>query len=79
MNAIVDQRKTVTAPAAGRDRAATLAGALLAATGVGIVLSTITNEALYPAARHYSTFADTISARISASNLSEANGAGASP
>ena len=61
MNAIVDQRKTVTAPAPGRDRAATLAGALLAATGVGIVLSTITNEALYPADRHYSTFADTIS------------------
>ena len=61
MNAIVDQRKTVAAPAPGRDRAATLAGALLAATGVGIVLSTITNEALYPADRHYSTFADTIS------------------
>ena len=61
MNAIVDQRKTVAAPAASRDRAATLAGALLAATGVGIVMSTITNEALYPADRHYSTFADTIS------------------
>src|SRR3954447_9067248 len=63
VNAIVDQRKTVAAPAPapGRDRAATLAGALLAATGVGIVLSTITNEALYPAIRHYSTFADTIS------------------
>ena len=61
MNAIVDQRKTVAPPAPVRDRAASLAGALLAATGVGIVLSTITNEALYPAARHYSTFADTIS------------------
>jgi hypothetical membrane protein len=61
VNAIVDQRKTVAAPAASRDRAATLAGALLAATGVGIVMSTITNEALYPADRHYSTFADTIS------------------
>jgi len=62
VNAIVDQRKTVAAPAASRDRAATLAGALLAATGVGIVMSTITNEALYPADRHYSTFADTIAA-----------------
>jgi hypothetical protein len=39
----------------------TLAGALLAATGIGTILSTITNEALYPAERHRSTFADTIS------------------
>jgi hypothetical membrane protein len=60
VNTIVEQRKIVAAPA-DRDRAATLAGGLLAATGVGIVLSTITNEALYPEGRHYSTFADTIS------------------
>jgi hypothetical membrane protein len=38
-----------------------LAGALLALTGIGILLSIITNEALYPAARHYNTFANTIS------------------
>jgi hypothetical membrane protein len=59
---IVDRRSTTVAPPApSRDRAVTLAGALFAATGIGIVLSTITNEALYPAQRHYSTFADTIS------------------
>jgi hypothetical membrane protein len=60
----VDRRSTTVAPGPatpGRGRAVTLAGALLAATGIGIVLSTITNEALYPAQRHYSTFADTIS------------------
>ena len=65
MDTIVDRRSTTVAQgrrrAPGRDRAVTLAGALLAATGIGIVLSTITNEALYPAQRHYSTFADTIS------------------
>jgi hypothetical membrane protein len=38
-----------------------LAGALLALTGVGILMSIITNEALYPAARHYNTFTNTIS------------------
>jgi len=38
-----------------------LAGALLALTGIGILMSIITNEALYPAARHYNTFANTIS------------------
>ncbi|HJR97826.1 MAG TPA: DUF998 domain-containing protein [Actinomycetota bacterium] len=43
------------------DRRRTLAGLLLAVTGIGIVLSTITNEALYPAGRAYSTYANTIS------------------
>ena len=38
-----------------------VAGALLSITGIGIILSIITNEALYPVARHYSTFANTIS------------------
>lgn len=38
-----------------------VAGALLAITGIGMILSIITNEALYPAARHYSTFANSIS------------------
>jgi hypothetical membrane protein len=38
-----------------------LAGALLAMTGIGVLMSIITNEALYPAARHYNTFANTIS------------------
>jgi hypothetical membrane protein len=38
-----------------------VAGALLSITGIGMILSIITNEALYPAARHYSTFANTIS------------------
>jgi hypothetical membrane protein len=38
-----------------------LAGALLSITGIGIILSIITNEALYPASRHYSTFGNTIS------------------
>jgi hypothetical membrane protein len=42
-------------------RHTTIAGALLALTGIGIVLSIITNEALYPVQRHYSTFANTIS------------------
>jgi hypothetical membrane protein len=38
-----------------------LAGLLLTITGIGIVMSTITNEALYPAERAYSTNANTIS------------------
>jgi hypothetical membrane protein len=42
----------------GRSR---FAGALLALTGVGVLMATITNEALYPAMRHYTTFANTIS------------------
>jgi hypothetical membrane protein len=46
---------------AARDRRRTLAGLLLTVTGIGIVLSTITNEALYPAERAYSTSANTIS------------------
>lgn len=44
-----------------RDRRRTLAGLLLAVTGIGIVLSTISNEALYPSERAYSTYANTIS------------------
>lgn len=43
------------------DRNRSLAGALLSVTGIGLILSIIINEALYPAARHYSTFANTIS------------------
>lgn len=39
----------------------TVAGALLSITGIGLILSIITNEALYPAARHYTTFANEIS------------------
>ncbi len=38
-----------------------IAGALLTLTGIGILMAIITNEALYPAARHYNTFANTIS------------------
>ncbi len=38
-----------------------IAGALLALTGIGILMAIITNEALYPAARHYNTFTNTIS------------------
>jgi hypothetical protein len=37
------------------------AGALLTVTGIGIVMSIITNEALFPRGRHYSTFANSIS------------------
>jgi hypothetical membrane protein len=43
------------------DRRRPLAGLLLTITGIGIVMSTITNEALYPAERAYSTNANTIS------------------
>jgi hypothetical membrane protein len=38
-----------------------VAGALLSITGIGIILSIITNEALYPAERNYDTFTNTIS------------------
>ena len=41
------------------DRSTVIAGALFAVVGIGIVLSTITGEALYP--RRYTTFANTIS------------------
>ncbi len=54
-----------TLPEAGHgtsvDRFRSIAGALLSITGIGLILSIIINEALYPAARHYSTFANTIS------------------
>ena len=42
-------------------RRETLAGALLSVTGIGMILAIITNEALYPSGRGYSTFANTIS------------------
>jgi hypothetical membrane protein len=64
VHTIVDRRNRTLAPGRavpGRDRTVTLAGALLTATGIGVVLSIITNEALYPAEQHYSTFANTIS------------------
>src|SRR5512132_1027014 len=38
-----------------------IAGALLSFTGMGILMSIITNETLYPAGRHYSTFTNSIS------------------
>ncbi len=41
------------------DRTRTAAGALFACVGIGVVMSIITNEALYP--RRYSTFSNTIS------------------
>jgi hypothetical membrane protein len=37
------------------------AGVLLTITGIGLIMSILTNEALYPADRHYSTFANSIS------------------
>lgn len=37
------------------------AGVLLTSAGIGIIMSIITNEALYPRGRHYSTFANSIS------------------
>jgi hypothetical membrane protein len=40
---------------------ATVAGVLLSITGIGMIMSIVTNEALYPLARHYSTFANSIS------------------
>jgi len=43
-----------------RNLSEVVAGALLSFTGIGLILSIITNEALYPAARHYSTFTNTI-------------------
>lgn len=56
---------SITSPVGVRARARNVsevvAGALLSITGIGMLLSIITNEALYPAARHYSTFANTIS------------------
>jgi hypothetical membrane protein len=38
-----------------------IAGAFLAVTGIAMVMSIVTNEALYPAERHYSTNANSIS------------------
>src|SRR4029450_12099889 len=57
--------RTVTLPERKHERARNIhevvAGALLSITGIGVFLAIITNEALYPAARHYSTLANTIS------------------
>ena len=56
--------RTVGIPASTRgmrSRRRAIAGALLSITGIGMILSIITNEALYPAARHYTTFTNTIS------------------
>ena len=53
------RERAAPSPAAPRSRAS--AGTLLALAGLGIVMSTVTNEALYPAERAYSTFANTIS------------------
>ena len=39
----------------------TIAGVLLALTGIGTIMAIITNEALYPADRHYNTFTNSIS------------------
>jgi len=39
----------------------TIAGALLALTGIGTIMAIVTNEALYPADRHYNTFTNSIS------------------
>lgn len=56
---------TITLPEGTRAKVRNLrevvAGALLSVTGIAVILAIITNEALYPAARHYSTFANTIS------------------
>lgn len=38
-----------------------VAGALLALTGIGTIMAIVTNEAIYPADRHYNTFANSIS------------------
>jgi hypothetical membrane protein len=65
MDTITDRtiRADQAAPATSdhADRRRPLAGLLLTITGIGIVMSTITNEALYPAERAYSTNANTIS------------------
>jgi hypothetical membrane protein len=47
--------------AEGDVRRRVVAGALLALTGIGMIMAIITNEALYPTERHYSTFANSIS------------------
>lgn len=39
----------------------TIAGVLLALTGIGTIMAIITNEALYPVDRHYNTFTNSIS------------------
>lgn len=57
-DSVADRREPRPAPSRKR---ATVAGVLLSLTGIGIIMSTITNEALYPVARHYSTFANAIS------------------
>jgi hypothetical membrane protein len=51
----------LTLPDASQRRRTQLAGTLLAFTGIGVLMAIITNEALYPAARHYNTFTNSIS------------------
>jgi hypothetical membrane protein len=57
--------ETVTLPQRTRKKTRavheTVAGVLLSVTGSGMILSISTNEALYPAAHHHSTFANEIS------------------
>jgi hypothetical membrane protein len=49
-------------PRPGRgDRRRVIAGVLLALTGIGMIMSIITNEALYPTDPPYTTFANSIS------------------
>jgi len=45
----------------GEIRRHVIAGVLLALAGIGMIMAIITNEALYPIERHYSTFANSIS------------------
>jgi hypothetical membrane protein len=59
--ATTDARSRPTRTSSGQRTHEALAGALLTLTGIGVILAIITNEALYPAARHYSTFANSIS------------------
>jgi hypothetical membrane protein len=56
--AVTGRPRTSSAEGAGRTR---IAGALLSLTGIGLLMAIITNEALYPAERHYTTFSNTIS------------------
>jgi hypothetical membrane protein len=57
-NPQAERREPRVGPDGGR---ATAAGVLLSLAGIGTTMSIITNEALYPVARHYSTFANAIS------------------
>lgn len=56
---VVPPREPVVESRASSHR--TIAGVLLALTGIGTIMAIITNEALYPADRHYNTFTNSIS------------------